>query len=147
MIKYYSQITLCSNPISVILGKSLLEGLWDSVFLICKMRLSDSVQDWGWNEILNVKSVWQKCSFLNVSFWYVLSNVSFSVRKWPCVEKVEDNSYIPDASLSSEWTSLCLFRSFKAFFPLLGNFSQPAVQLWALWAVYHVCSKNRMYSK
>ncbi|GAB5575079.1 protein zyg-11 homolog A isoform X1 [Prionailurus iriomotensis] len=32
--------------------------------------------------------------------------------------------------------------SFKAFFPLLGNFSQPAVQLWALWAMYHVCSKN-----
>uniref|UniRef100_A0A2K5CKS9 Zyg-11 family member A, cell cycle regulator n=1 Tax=Aotus nancymaae TaxID=37293 RepID=A0A2K5CKS9_AOTNA len=33
-------------------------------------------------------------------------------------------------------------RSFKTFFPLLGNFSQPEVQLWAVWAMYHVCSKN-----
>ncbi|XP_066125266.1 protein zyg-11 homolog A [Saccopteryx bilineata] len=43
---------------------------------------------------------------------------------------------------SCKMTSLVTYRSFKSFFPLLGNFSQPEVQLWALWAIYHVCSKN-----
>ncbi|KAB0402562.1 hypothetical protein E2I00_002595, partial [Balaenoptera physalus] len=45
-------------------------------------------------------------------------------------------------SSSCKMTALVTYRSFKAFFPLLGNVSQPEVQLWALWAMYHVCSKN-----
>ncbi|KAJ1170241.1 hypothetical protein NDU88_002122 [Pleurodeles waltl] len=34
------------------------------------------------------------------------------------------------------------YRSFNPFFPLLGCFSTPGVQLWAVWALQHVCSKN-----
>ncbi|XP_030062511.1 protein zyg-11 homolog isoform X4 [Microcaecilia unicolor] len=34
------------------------------------------------------------------------------------------------------------YRSFNPFFPLLGCFSTPGVQLWAVWAMQHVCSKN-----
>ncbi|XP_041126527.1 protein zyg-11 homolog isoform X1 [Polyodon spathula] len=34
------------------------------------------------------------------------------------------------------------YRSFNPFFPLLKCFSTPGVQLWAAWAVQHVCSKN-----
>ncbi|XP_008999482.2 protein zyg-11 homolog A isoform X4 [Callithrix jacchus] len=45
-------------------------------------------------------------------------------------------------SSSCKMTALVTYRSLKTFFPLLGNFSQPEVQLWAVWAVYHVCSKN-----
>ncbi|XP_077005734.1 protein zyg-11 homolog A isoform X2 [Tamandua tetradactyla] len=45
-------------------------------------------------------------------------------------------------SSSCKMTALVTYRSFKAFFPLLGNYCQPEVQLWALWAMYHVCSKN-----
>ncbi|XP_047400358.1 protein zyg-11 homolog A [Sciurus carolinensis] len=45
-------------------------------------------------------------------------------------------------SASCKMSALVTYRSFKSFFPLLGNFSQPAVQIWALWAMYHVCSKN-----
>nr|KAF6445718.1 zyg-11 family member B, cell cycle regulator [Molossus molossus] len=33
-------------------------------------------------------------------------------------------------------------RSFNPFFPLLGCFTTPGVQLWAVWAMQHVCSKN-----
>ncbi|XP_021103578.1 protein zyg-11 homolog A isoform X4 [Heterocephalus glaber] len=51
-----------------------------------------------------------------------------SIQKWP--------------SSRCKMSALVTYRSFKTFFPLLGNFSQPAAQLWALWAVYHVCSKN-----
>ncbi|XP_056388196.1 protein zyg-11 homolog B isoform X3 [Hyla sarda] len=34
------------------------------------------------------------------------------------------------------------YRSFNPFFPLLACFSTPGVQLWAVWAMQHVCSKN-----
>ncbi|XP_055484811.1 protein zyg-11 homolog A [Psammomys obesus] len=45
-------------------------------------------------------------------------------------------------SSQCKMSALVTYRSFKTFSPLLGNFSQPEVQLWALWAVHHVCSKN-----
>ncbi|KAK7100174.1 hypothetical protein V1264_023165 [Littorina saxatilis] len=34
------------------------------------------------------------------------------------------------------------YRSFSPFFPLLDCFDTPSVQLWAVWAIQHVCSKN-----
>ncbi|CAH2310855.1 zyg-11 homolog B isoform X1 [Pelobates cultripes] len=34
------------------------------------------------------------------------------------------------------------YRSFNPFFPLLACFATPGVQLWAVWAMQHVCSKN-----
>ncbi|XP_055581273.1 protein zyg-11 homolog B isoform X3 [Falco cherrug] len=38
------------------------------------------------------------------------------------------------------------YRSFNPFFPLLGCFMTPGVQLWAVWAMQHVCSKNHLYT-
>ncbi|XP_003793147.1 protein zyg-11 homolog A [Otolemur garnettii] len=58
----------------------------------------------------------------------LLQDLHATIQNWP--------------SSSCKMTALVTYRSFKAFFPLLGNFSQPEVQLWALWAMYHVCSKN-----
>ncbi|XP_058408418.1 protein zyg-11 homolog A isoform X3 [Diceros bicornis minor] len=58
----------------------------------------------------------------------LLQDLYATIQNWP--------------SSSCKMTALVTYRSFKAFFPLLGNFSQPEVQLWALWAMYHVCSKN-----
>jgi len=34
------------------------------------------------------------------------------------------------------------YRSFSPFFPLLSHFDVPQVQLWAVWAIQHVCTKN-----
>uniref|UniRef100_A0AAY4CTY3 Protein zer-1 homolog-like C-terminal domain-containing protein n=1 Tax=Denticeps clupeoides TaxID=299321 RepID=A0AAY4CTY3_9TELE len=34
------------------------------------------------------------------------------------------------------------YRSFNPFFPLLECYQTPGVQLWAAWAMQHVCSKN-----
>ncbi|XP_021516399.1 protein zyg-11 homolog A [Meriones unguiculatus] len=45
-------------------------------------------------------------------------------------------------SSQCKMSALVTYRSFKTFSPLLGNFSQPEVQLWALWAMHHVCSKD-----
>ncbi|XP_023485634.1 protein zyg-11 homolog A isoform X3 [Equus przewalskii] len=58
----------------------------------------------------------------------LLQDLYATVQNWP--------------SSTCKMMALVTYRSFKAFFPLLGNFSQPEVQLWALWAMYHVCSKN-----
>uniref|UniRef100_A0A8C2V2A1 Zyg-11 family member A, cell cycle regulator n=1 Tax=Chinchilla lanigera TaxID=34839 RepID=A0A8C2V2A1_CHILA len=58
----------------------------------------------------------------------VLQDLHAAIQKWP--------------SSRCKMSALLTYRSFKAFFPLLGNFSEPAAQQWALWAVYHVCSRN-----
>ncbi|XP_037058684.1 protein zyg-11 homolog A isoform X2 [Peromyscus leucopus] len=58
----------------------------------------------------------------------LLQNLRVTMENWP--------------SSRCKMSALVTYRSFKAFSPLLGNFSQPEVQLWALWAVHHVCSKN-----
>ncbi|XP_062049326.1 protein zyg-11 homolog A [Lepus europaeus] len=58
----------------------------------------------------------------------VLRDLHAAIQNWP--------------SSSCKMSALVTYRSFKPFFPLLGNFCQPEVQLWALWALCHVCSKN-----
>ncbi|XP_004699716.1 protein zyg-11 homolog A [Echinops telfairi] len=58
----------------------------------------------------------------------LLRDLHATIQNWP--------------SSNCSMTALVTYRSFKAFFPLLGSFSQPEVQLWALWAMHHVCSKN-----
>ena len=49
-----------------------------------------------------------------------------------------------------EWRTpkeeMVAYRSFRPFFPLMGVNQPKAVQLWAVWAVHHVCSKNREHS-
>ncbi|XDA69955.1 hypothetical protein R6Z07F_000329 [Ovis aries] len=71
------------------------------------------------------KQPWISCDLQRTA---LLQDLYATIQKWP--------------SSSCKMTALVTYRSFKAFFPLLGNFSQPEVQLWALWAMYHVCSKN-----
>ncbi|XP_040612937.1 protein zyg-11 homolog A isoform X2 [Mesocricetus auratus] len=58
----------------------------------------------------------------------VLGLLHVTIQNWP--------------SSQCKMSALVSYRSFKSFSPLLGNFSQPEVQLWALWAMHHVCSKN-----
>ncbi|KAK7800107.1 hypothetical protein U0070_010178 [Myodes glareolus] len=56
----------------------------------------------------------------------LLQHLHVTLQNWP--------------SSQCKMSAFVTYRSFKAFSPLLGNFSQPEVQLWALWAVHHVCS-------
>lgn len=37
------------------------------------------------------------------------------------------------------------YRSFQPFFGLLNSTDTPQVQLWAAWAILHVCTKNGWY--
>ncbi|ELW65449.1 Protein zyg-11 like protein B [Tupaia chinensis] len=60
----------------------------------------------------------------------LLDDLHSAILKWPTPE-----------------CEMVAYRSFNPFFPLLGCFTTPGVQLWAVWAMQHVCSKNRMYQK
>ncbi|CAF0853800.1 unnamed protein product [Adineta ricciae] len=40
-------------------------------------------------------------------------------------------------------TNMVTYRSFKPFIPLLHCTQIPVVQLWAIWAIHHVCSTDR----
>ncbi|MBN3274247.1 ZY11B protein, partial [Polyodon spathula] len=55
----------------------------------------------------------------------LLQQLQSTILKWPTPE-----------------CEMVAYRSFNPFFPLLKCFSTPGVQLWAAWAVQHVCSKN-----
>ncbi len=35
------------------------------------------------------------------------------------------------------------FVSFSSFQPLLASSVSPAVQIWAIWTIHHLCSENR----
>lgn len=62
-------------------------------------------------------------------------------------------SHLPRAEISQQLVSVVLnwkspenemvaYRSFSPFLPLMRCDSAPEVQLWAIWAIHHVCSKN-----
>ncbi|XP_064415885.1 protein zyg-11 homolog isoform X2 [Latimeria chalumnae] len=55
----------------------------------------------------------------------LLEQLHSAILKWPTPE-----------------CEMVAYRSFNPFFPLLECFSTPGVQLWAVWAMQHVCSKN-----
>ncbi|XP_076134640.1 protein zyg-11 homolog [Alosa pseudoharengus] len=55
----------------------------------------------------------------------LLEQLHAAIVKWPA----------PDCEMVA-------YRSFNPFFPLLECFHTPGVQLWAAWAMQHVCSKN-----
>ncbi|XP_048352846.1 protein zyg-11 homolog B isoform X2 [Sphaerodactylus townsendi] len=55
----------------------------------------------------------------------LLEQLHSAILKWPTPE-----------------CEMVAYRSFNPFFPLLGCFMTPGVQLWAVWAMQHVCSKN-----
>uniref|UniRef100_A0A8C9W516 Zyg-11 family member, cell cycle regulator n=1 Tax=Scleropages formosus TaxID=113540 RepID=A0A8C9W516_SCLFO len=55
----------------------------------------------------------------------LLDQLHAAILKWPTPE-----------------VEMVAYRSFNPFFPLLECFRTPGVQLWAAWAMQHVCSKN-----
>lgn len=55
----------------------------------------------------------------------LLEQLHSAILKWPTPE-----------------CEMVAYRSFNPFFPLLEGFHTPGVQLWAAWAMQHVCSKN-----
>ncbi len=55
----------------------------------------------------------------------ILSDLYLVVSKWKTPEE-----------------EMVAYRSFRPFFPLMGTSQPYPVQMWAVWAINHVCSKN-----
>ncbi|XP_054723856.1 protein zyg-11 homolog B-like [Uloborus diversus] len=71
------------------------------------------------------KSFWD-CS--SVSWNDMISELGDAVLSW----------HVPE-------TEMVAYRSFNPFYPLFSTSRPYQVQLWAVWAVHHVCSKNRKF--
>ena len=68
-------------------------------------------------------------------------------------ESWHSHTHLPRTEISKQLVSVVLgwkspenemvaYRSFKPFLPLMRCDDAPEVQLWAIWAIHHVCSKN-----
>ncbi|XP_053549438.1 protein zyg-11 homolog B isoform X1 [Bombina bombina] len=72
--------------------------------------------------------------------------VSRGEETWTLGSSVRDDLLEQLHSAILSWPTpdceMVAYRSFNPFFPLLECFSTPGVQLWAVWAMQHVCSKN-----
>ena len=69
------------------------------------------------------------------SLCWPYKNRSFTFFKLPLQGNVVMNWNSPESEMVA-------YRSFAPFFHLILCFEAPQVQLWALWAIQHVCSKN-----
>ncbi|XP_033103577.1 protein zyg-11 homolog B-like [Anneissia japonica] len=69
-----------------------------------------------------------------------------SVKDWGAcfMERVEILNALHSKILSWEnpESEMVAYRSFSPFFPLLERYDTPEVQLWSVWAMHHVCTKN-----
>lgn len=75
----------------------------------------------------------------------ILANLGAS-RRWDIQPSWEEcMSTLSEAVLNwrSPTKEMVAYRSFKPFFPLLESHDVPGVLLWALWAIRHVCARNK----
>lgn len=105
----------------------MLNSLVEELFTLLKSDLID-VSYFAAGIIAHLASDGQK-------MW----NVTVYSRSDMLVElgKVVTQWKVPDSEMVA-------YRSFKPFFPLLRREMDFPVQLWAVWAIHHVCTKNRM---
>lgn len=69
--------------------------------------------------------------------------------KWTCVTYTRNFMLEELKNAVLEWkvpeSEMVAYRSFRPFFPLLRKDIEYHVQLWAVWAIHHVCTKNRKF--
>lgn len=70
---------------------------------------------------------------------------------WPIISLMPSRDVLLEqlAYTITHWQTpqgeMVAYRSFHPFFPLLHCSDAYPVQLWAVWAIHHVCTKNRKY--
>lgn len=72
-------------------------------------------------------------------------------RAWAAISSLPSRDELLEqlAHTITHWQTpqgeMVAYRSFHPFFPLLRCSDAYPVQLWAVWAIHHVCTKNRKY--
>lgn len=102
------------------------------------------------NPLMEVLHTLLKSEHIDVSYFaagIVAHLTSDGVQNWTVTSCMRDEMLCELSSSVSEWkvpeTEMVAYRSFKPFFPLLKKDMDHEVQLWAVWAIHHVCTKNR----
>ena len=90
-----------------------------------------------------------KSKHIEVSYFaagIVAHLASNSLESWNLTTVPKEEITNELSSIVSSWETpeneMVAYRSFTPFFPLMAEKQEYAVQLWAVWAVHHVCSKN-----
>lgn len=94
-----------------------------------------------------------KSEHIDVSYFaagIVAHLASDGISKWEVVVYSRDEMLHALEVAVSQWkvpdSEMVAYRSFKPFFPLLRREMDYQVQLWAVWAIHHVCTKNRTFN-
>ncbi|CAN9500617.1 unnamed protein product [Ophioblennius macclurei] len=106
-------------------GELMVQGFLDH---ICPLLHSPDVEVsyFAAGILAHLMSRGKEAWVLSPNLWsLLLEQLHGVIMKWPP----------PDCEMVA-------YRSFNPFFPLLECFHTPGVQLWAAWAMQHVCSKN-----
>lgn len=93
-----------------------------------------------------------KSEHIDVSYFaagIVAHLASDGVQSWTVRSYTRDEMLNELGNAVSQWkvpdSEMVAYRSFKPFFSLLRRDMDREVQLWAVWAIHHVCTKNRVY--
>merc|ERR1719479_458777 len=67
-------------------------------------------------------------------------------KSWTVISVSKEEITDELTNIVSQWetpeSEMVAYRSFTPFFPLMAENQEYSVQLWAVWAIHHVCSKN-----
>ena len=90
-----------------------------------------------------------KSSKIEVSYFaagIVAHLASDDIEAWNLPSNPKDEITHELMSIVSQWetpdSEMVAYRSFTPFFPLMAVNQEYSVQLWAVWAIHHVCTKN-----
>lgn len=77
----------------------------------------------------------------------IFAHLMSDQQRWhACSDLPHEQISMQLVSVVLSWKSpdneMVAYRSFNPFLPLMRCESAPEVQLWAIWAIHHVCSKN-----
>lgn len=106
------------------------------------------------NPLIEVLYALLKSEHIDVSYFaagIVAHLASDGPENWTVTSYTREEMLYELGAAVTEWkipeTEMVAYRSFKPFFPLLKQEMDYEVQLWAVWAIHHVCTKNRKYTK
>ncbi|KAL3271543.1 hypothetical protein HHI36_022020 [Cryptolaemus montrouzieri] len=119
-------------------------GLLNNIAEVAKLRRSLML-----DALINELHSLLKSENIDVSYFaagIVAHLASDGDDEWTAISHTRDEMLTELKEAIMQWqvpqSEMVAYRSFKPFFPLLDATMDYRVQLWALWAIHHVCTKN-----
>lgn len=143
--------TLFLNVLKTFRGDNAIEtkvlGLLNNIAEVEKLRNSLML-----NSLIEELYMLLKSDLIDVSYFAagIVAHLASDGLEYWTVNKYSRNEMLVElGNAVSQWkvpeSEMVAYRSFKPFFPLLRREMDYQVQLWAVWAIHHVCTKNRKF--